>query len=1031
MARVSKDVTDIEDILALNPRVQEFANFVPSSSTKTNKAHWKRNASKNCQSCDSLENNFSDVKPTTLSERGALKEAARCLKCADAPCQKSCPTQLDIKSFITSIANKNYYGAAKAIFSDNPLGITCGMVCPTSDLCVGGCNLQATEEGPINIGGLQQFATEIFSQMGVRQTRDPRTPTPKNPNAKIALIGAGPASLSCATFLGRLGYDNVTIYEKNTVLGGLSATEIPQYRLPINVVNFEIKLVEDLGVKIATGRSLSAKDLTVERLLEDSGAVFLGFGLPQPKINATFDGLTAANGFYTSKSFLPQVSGASKAAGGCACKGSAPLPRLHGNVVVLGAGDTAFDCATSALRCGARKVFVVFRRGFTNIRAVPEEVSVAVEEKCELVGFMSPRSVNVKGGKITSVTFCRTEQTEDGKWVEDPTQLNTIKASFLISAFGSGLEDPDTIEALKPLKLTKSNLPLIDVKTMRTSHPRVWCGGDAAGVAETTVEAVNDGKIAAWYIHAALEGLPDGAPPRLPLFHTDIDEVDLSVEICGVRFENPFGLASAPPVTSAPMIRRAFEQGWGFVVTKTFALDKNIVTNISPRIVRGNTSGHHYGPQLGSFLNIEVISEKYLEYWIRGIEELKRDFPRKVIIASVMCEYIQQDWVEIATRVESAGADMLELNLSCPHGVGESGMGLACGQIPEMVENISKWVRSAVKIPFFIKLTPNTTDITKLAAAANRGGAWGVSAINTVSGLMQVNPDGTPWPAVGITKRTTYGGVSGNATRPMGLRAVSAIARDVPGLAILGVGGVESADTALQYIQCGASAVQICSAVQNQDFTLVEDYCTGLKALMYLDGKLNGWLGQSPPTYKHQKGKTIVPIYDETGKKLPHFGEYRNKRDEILSELYKESKLEEKRTPHHADAINISSDNSRIQHSKPQIKDFIGRALPNIGAYKSLNNKEQVVALIDDDLCINCGKCYMACNDSGYQAIHFDPETHIPKVNDDCTGCTMCLSVCPVIDCISMVPKTIPHVIKRGRIGEPVKLIHALDQLGQ
>lgn len=113
------------------------------------------------QICPSLTKNFDDIKHTTLSERSALKEAARCLKCADAPCQKSCPTQLDIKSFITSISNKNYYGAAKAILSDNPLGLTCGMVCPTSDLCVGGCNLYASEEGPINIGGLQQFATDV------------------------------------------------------------------------------------------------------------------------------------------------------------------------------------------------------------------------------------------------------------------------------------------------------------------------------------------------------------------------------------------------------------------------------------------------------------------------------------------------------------------------------------------------------------------------------------------------------------------------------------------------------------------------------------------------------------------------------------------------------------------------------------------------------------------------------------------------------------------------------------------------------
>lgn len=108
-----------------------------------------------------MTKNFDDIKHTTLSERGALREAARCLKCVDAPCQKSCPTQLDIKSFITSISNKNYYGAAKAILSDNPLGLTCGMVCPTSDLCVGGCNLYATEEGPINIGGLQHFAMDV------------------------------------------------------------------------------------------------------------------------------------------------------------------------------------------------------------------------------------------------------------------------------------------------------------------------------------------------------------------------------------------------------------------------------------------------------------------------------------------------------------------------------------------------------------------------------------------------------------------------------------------------------------------------------------------------------------------------------------------------------------------------------------------------------------------------------------------------------------------------------------------------------
>lgn len=353
------------------------------------------------QSCKSLKNDFSDIKHTTLSERGAIREAARCLKCADAPCQKSCPTQLDIKSFITSISNKNYYGAAKAIFSDNPLGLTCGMVCPTSDLCVGGCNLAATEEGPINIGGLQQYATDVFKQMGIRQIVPPNT---QPLSSKIVLFGAGPASLSCATFLGRLGYKDITIYEKRQALGGLSSFEIPQFRLPIDVVDFEINLVLDLGVQFETGRSLSSTDLTVNGLIANGAdAIFLGIGLPQPIINKIFTGLTIDQGFYTSKDFLPAVSEGSKA-GLCACK-SNNLPQLYGNVVVLGAGDTAFDCATSALRCGARKVFVVFRKGSSNVRAVPEEAELAREEKCEFIPFMTPTQVNVSNGRVSSYLF--------------------------------------------------------------------------------------------------------------------------------------------------------------------------------------------------------------------------------------------------------------------------------------------------------------------------------------------------------------------------------------------------------------------------------------------------------------------------------------------------------------------------------------------------------------------------------------------------------------------------------------------------
>ncbi|KAL8582205.1 hypothetical protein ACOMHN_004124 [Nucella lapillus] len=1018
MAKISKDIPDIENLMSLNPKIKTRANLIPSAVTKQAKKHWKRNEEKGCSSCETLYKNFDDIKHTTLSERGALWEAARCLKCADAPCQKGCPTQLDVKFFISCIANKNYYGAAKAIFSDNPLGLSCGMVCPTSDLCVGGCNLYASEEGPINIGGLQQFATEIFKSMRIPQVRDPSLPgvgeLPAGYGAKVALLGCGPASISCATFLARLGYSNVTVFEKKAYCGGLSSSEIPQFRLPFGVVDFEIEQMKDLGVKVETGRAVGKGDITLT-LLKEQGykAVFVGIGLPSAKKIPLFEDLTQEMGFFSSKDFLPVVAQASKS-GMCACKSQ--LPSLHGSVVVLGAGDTAFDCATSALRCGARKVYVVFRKGFTNIRAVPEEMELAKNEKCEFLPFMAPHRVVVKNGRVAAVEFVRTEQDEEGNWREDEEQVLRQKVDFIISAFGSCLGDESVRSALEPLKFSGWGLPEVDIMTQQTSEPWVFCGGDIGGIAQTTVESVNDGKLAAWGMHRYLQSLAGTTipvEPSLPKFFTPIDSVDISVEIGALKFPNPFGLASAPPTTSSPMIRRAFEAGWGFALTKTFSLDKDIVTNVSPRIVRGTTSGHMYGPGQGSFLNIELISEKSAAYWCKSVTELTLDFPDKVLIASIMCAYSKEDWTQLAQMAEKAGAHALELNLSCPHGMGERGMGLACGQNPELVRNICRWVRQAVKIPFFAKLTPNVTNIVDIAKAAQEGNADGVTATNTVSGLMGLRNDSAAWPSIGREKRTTYGGVSGNAIRPIALRAVSAIANALPGFPILATGGIDSAEAGLQYLHAGASVLQVCSvvcsAVQNQDFTVVEDYITGLQTLLYLHSLegLQGWDGQSPPTPAHQCGKPVPHVADIVGKHLPSFGPYLEQRKKILAGVAKKADLQ-------AAPTDKSRPVRATKNDIPKVKDVIGQALPRITAYQELDNSQQVVALINEDMCINCGKCYMTCNDSGYQAITFDVNTHLPQVSDDCTGCTLCLSVCPINDCITMVKRATPYIPKRG-----------------
>ena len=811
-------------------------------------------------------------------------------------------------------------------------------------------------QGPINIGGLQHFAVEMFKKMKIAQVLPPDVPSPlpESYKARIGLLGCGPASISAATFLGRLGYNDITIFEKEDYVGGLNTSELPAYRLPYDVINFEIDLMKDLGVKIEHGRALSTRDLTLTKMKDDGfDAVFIGIGNPEPKTIPIFDGLDERKGYYTSKSFLPLVARASKA-GMCSCKSQ--LPELFGTVIVLGAGDTAFDCATSALRCGARRVFVVFRKGFINIRAVPEEAELAKHEKCEFVPFLSPQEVVMKNGRIGAMKFFRTEQEESGRWVDDPEQMTTLKCDFVISAFGSGLYSSEIKEAMAPVQLNRWGTPEVDTLHMTTSLPWVFCGGDLAGVAETAVEAVNDGKLAAWSMHRhlqSLHGVKVSETPALPKFYTEIDRVDLSVDVCGIKFLNPYGLASAPPATTCGMIRRAFQAGWGFAVTKTYGLDKDIVTNVAPRIVRGTTSGHNFGPGQGAFLNIELISEKTAAYWVQGVQELKKDFPKHVIIASIMCSYSKEDWQELALLAQTSNPDGLELNLSCPHGMGERGMGLACGQDPEMVRNICKWVKEVSRIPVFAKLTPNVTNIVQIARAAQEGGADGVTAINTVSGLMGLNAKGNAWPSIGVEKKTTYGGVSGNAVKPLALKAISSIAKNLPGFPILATGGIDSADVTWQFLMAGSSVMQVSSAIQNQDFTLIEDYITGLKTLLYmqtLEG-VDDWDGQSPPTARTQKGKAVVELQEMLGRNLPNFGPYAKQRRDALAEVKKEVDLLDDR---YKPEPNRPANKQRMM--TPKVEEVIGKALDRIGTFNDLDSKQHVIALIDPEMCINCGE---------------------------------------------------------------------------
>jgi len=214
--------------------------------------------------------------------------------------------------------------------------------------------------------------------------------------------------------------------------------------------------------------------------------------------------------------------------------------------------------------------------------------------------------------------------------------------------------------------------------------------------------------------------------------------------------------------------------------------------------------------------------------------------------------------------------------------------------------------------------------------------------------------------------------------------------------------------------------MQVSSAIQNQDFTVIDDYISGLKALLYLQNLegLEEWDGQSPPTARTHKGKPVVDLQSVIGseKTLPNFGPYAKQKREKRAEMKKDMDILEKKPEMNRPA-------NKLTKMTPTVEEVIGKALDKIGTYNDLDNRQHVIALIDPEMCINCGKCYMTCNDTGYQAIEFDADTHLPRVVEDaCTGCTLCYSVCPIIECIKMVPRQGLYEPSRGiALGEDWK----------
>ncbi|OHD27907.1 MAG: dihydropyrimidine dehydrogenase subunit B [Spirochaetes bacterium RBG_16_67_19] len=300
---------------------------------------------------------------------------------------------------------------------------------------------------------------------------------------------------------------------------------------------------------------------------------------------------------------------------------------------------------------------------------------------------------------------------------------------------------------------------------------------------------------------------------------------DLSTVFMGIPSPNPFWLASAPPTNSGQQIMRAFDAGWGGAVWKTIG---EPVVNTASRY----SSVDWNGQRMMGLNNIELISDRPVEDNLRELSEVKKRYPRHAVIASLMVESKREAWHDIVKRAEDAGADGLELNFGCPHGMSERGMGAAVGQVPEYSCQITEWAKETARTPVMVKLTPNVTDIRLVARAARRGGSDALSAINTINSITGIDLDTlTPRPDVG--GMSAHGGYCGPAVKPIALHLVQQIASDPEvGLPISGIGGVSGWREAAEFILLGCGTVQVCTAVMHHGYRIVEDMCDGLSNWM-------------------------------------------------------------------------------------------------------------------------------------------------------------------------------------------------------